>query len=375
MRLHPVLIVTLAFFLVFLGYNPPQQFMLAIFEERGEGALAQQVLVLLYVTIAIVGLVLPGIAHRLGSVRSTMIGAAATYALFVLVVASGHRSAMLGAAVVLGIGGTVLWGTMSRIIVTYGSEAGQGRSFGLVSVATSVAIAIGNKAFHRLWKPLGNNTFLVFTGAIVASIAIFALLPRERLEDAPAKSNAATKEGNGGLWLALALMSIHCCNAAWGGAINGGLMLFGKEHYGEAWINVIVVTPLVYCVAVIGGGWLTDRVGGVRTLLGSCCCFLGGVLLMTMFHKTVSWYSFGACIVAAAHGAIYAGVTGSIKALLNERARKFACYGLSTGGGVAIAIALIVSRMSVEVTFGLLIAAAAASCAIAGILFGVVKAR
>lgn len=375
MRLHPVLVVMLGFFFVFLGYNPTQQFMISVFNDRGEGALAQEVLVVLYAMIAITGLMLPALAHRLGTARSTMMLGAATYVAFIIAVAFDHRAGMLGAAVILGMGGTLLWGTMSRIIVTYGSGAWQGRSFALISVATSIAIAIGNKTFSVLWQAISNQTFFVCAGTVAASMGIFALLPNERLDDASLSREKDTKKGSGGWWLAVALMGIHCCNATWGGAINGGLMLFGKERYGMAWINVITLTPLVYCAAVLGGGWLTDRVGGVRTLAGSCICFLFGATVMGMFHDTVEWYALGACIVSAAHGGIYAAVTGSIKRLLNEQARKFTCYGLSTAGGVAIVSALLVSRMSVSITFELLIAAAAVSCVIAGILFGVVKEK
>ena len=347
--------------------------MLGMFEDRGEGALAQQVLVLVYAVIAVAGMVLPLFAHRFGGVRSTMVCAAATYVVFILAVACSKRDTMLGAAALLGIGGTMLWATMSRIVVAYGNSAWQGRSFAAINVATSIAIAIGNKGFHELWTGIGNATLFICAAAAGCGIGFFLLLPTERLEDAVGKREVKQSCGVHGWGVAFALLALHCCNATWGGSINGGLMLFGQKKYGEAWINLISLTPLVNCAAALGGGWLTDRIGGVRALAWSYATFFIGVVLIARFHESVLGYGTGACIVAAAHGAIYAAVTGSIKKFLNARWQKIVCYGLSTSGALAIVVALLVSRMPVEITFGLLIGAGAVGCVVVGAMAWVVK--
>lgn len=370
MRLHPIVILAVGFFLVFLGYNAPQQFMLVVFEKSGQGERAQQALILLYVVIAIAGVILPRYAHKLGTVRRKMVVATITYVLFVIAVYFGGTLTMLGAAVVLGFGGTLLWATMNQGVLRYGSKW-QGRGFAVINVAVATAIALGAKLFQWSFDVFGQETFLLFGGIAGTAIAAFAFLPSEHTEDRKAIEGDTHERGYG--WgLAVSLLAIYCCNTIWGGCINGALMLYGDRQFGASFVNVVALTPLINCAAALFGGWLSDCVGRRFALMLSAVWYACAGVALALSHDTLTTYCVCACVVSAAHGSLYAAASGCMK-LLQQRVQQRACFGLSTAGALAIAGMFSVSRMPVEFTFGILVVAGIVSAAIASIIYGVVK--
>jgi len=233
----------------------------------------------IYLGAAFGGILAGWLAGRLGIRRVVMFGAVMVAAGLWLSASGGLFELYTGHGVLMGLFGT---SCMFSPLLTYVSrwfEKRRGAAVALISSGQSVAGA--------LWPPLlqlgidtigWRHTMMMFGVFVaVAAISVTALFLRTP-PDAPAASHprtpaqrrASTLGLPPNLLMALLMVAVFCCCTPMAMPMQHVVAFCGDlgfpSQYGAAMLSVLLGTAFV---ARQFWGWLTDRIGGFRTLLFS----------------------------------------------------------------------------------------------------------
>jgi len=233
----------------------------------------------IYLGAAFGGILAGWLAGRLGIRRVVMFGAVMVAAGLWLSASGGLFELYTGHGVLMGLFGT---SCMFSPLLTYVSrwfEKRRGAAVALISSGQSVAGA--------LWPPLlqlgidtigWRHTMMMFGVFVaVAAISVTALFLRTP-PDAPAASHprtpaqrrASTLGLPPNLLMALLMVAVLCCCIPMAMPMQHVVAFCGDlgfpSQYGAAMLSVLLGTAFV---ARQFWGWLTDRIGGFRTLLFS----------------------------------------------------------------------------------------------------------
>jgi len=233
----------------------------------------------IYLGAAFGGILAGWLAGRLGIRRVVMFGAVMVAAGLWLSASGGLFELYTGHGVLMGLFGT---SCMFSPLLTYVSrwfEKRRGAAVALISSGQSVAGA--------LWPPLlqlgidtigWRHTMMMFGVFVaVAAISVTALFLRTP-PDAPAASHprtpaqrrASTLGLPPNLLMALLMVAVFCCCIPMAMPMQHVVAFCGDlgfpSQYGAAMLSVLLGTAFV---ARQFWGWLTDRIGGFRTLLFS----------------------------------------------------------------------------------------------------------
>lgn len=354
MKIHRTTwIIAASIFFVFAGYSPTQQFLLDSFEKQGRGDLAQAVLIVLYGALAATGLLLPKVSHRLPSIRATFVAAAITYVLFITTAAIANATAMITAAMLLGIGGALLWATVGRTVVEYTATELQGRSFAVINTAFGLGASIGVTAFQ-----VGGTLSMLAVSAGIG-MAVLALLPGARLRGMKEDHREKESGGKSVLW---PLLGMNAMAMIFTGLLFGGIMLFGLRQFGARYGFIVSILPLANIAGGIIGGWLSDKSGRIHAIAAMLTCFLVSTGLIAFGREQFFAFATATILGSVMYGGLYAALQGCGKELLSGEARANFFYFFQTSSSLGIVAAMIVSLSRIETIVNVLIAAALASC-------------
>lgn len=178
-----VKLLSIAFLLIFFGFDGIQQYVTTFFDEAGVKSVGFASLFIIYVVFALTN---PGAAvviARVGAKRS-MLAAVGFYTLYCVSLLNSQPFLIYVASALLGAAGAVLWTSQNSYLIRASDAAVYGANAGLFSTLFALGAASGVFLLGLLLPSLGYKTgFLLF-----ALVPLAAVIPLFLLQDIRAES-------------------------------------------------------------------------------------------------------------------------------------------------------------------------------------------
>jgi len=293
--------------LVVVGLRPITS---ALGTERSVVALAGA---LVWVGTGMGGIVMGWVADRIG-VRSTVVFGALMAALGLAVSTTGQVWALfLGHAVLIGLLGNSADFAPLVVYISRWFDRRRGTAVALISSGQYVAGMLWPTVFERAMTQFGwQATMLGYAVVVAAAIVPMALF----LQPPPQPSRAAAAMGGGrqrrarALGLPANLVQTLLCAAGFLCCVPmampaGHLVAFCTDlgipaAHGAAMLSVLLGSAFV---SRLFWGWLTDRIGGLGTLLAGSMCQALAIVAFTATQDEVGLFA-----ISAAYGLGFSGI-------------------------------------------------------------------
>jgi MFS family permease len=243
------------------------------------------------------------LSDRIGHARVFSTGVALSAVAFVLAATAPAFGWLLGARVLQGLGGGMIYGTAPGIVTLAASPAARGRALGFLNGAIGVAFAIGPIVAGALLELSGWRA--VFGSRLPVALVVLAwawlALPRgERLTGHPLIAIGDVAR----------FPVVHACALAF--LANAGIFaiwllapFYLVQHRGhDAVIGgvLFMLTPLGTAVAAPLAGRLVDRVGARLPSVAGLALEAAGLLLLSGATRTTPAIAVAAALFAAGFG-------------------------------------------------------------------------
>jgi len=137
-----VLLVSIGFFFIFLGFSAVQQYLVPIFELEGNASVALNSLLLVYIFFTLSGFITPNLISRFG-LKKTMIIASIAYTTFTIAAFSANVNILYIFSILLGIAAPLLWTSGSTYVIRSVSRKIEGESLGFQISMYSLGSFVG----------------------------------------------------------------------------------------------------------------------------------------------------------------------------------------------------------------------------------------
>ena len=243
------------------------------------------------------------LSDRIGHGRVFSTGVALSVVAFVLAATAPAFGWLLGARVLQGLGGGMIYGTAPGIVTLAASPEARGRALGFLNSAIGVAFAIGPIVAGVLLELSGWRA--VFGSRLPVALAVLAwawlALPRgERLTGHPLIAIGDVAR----------FPVLHACALAF--LANAGIFaiwllapFYLVQHRGHDAVLggvLFMLTPLGTAVAAPFAGRLVDRVGARLPSVIGLALEAGGLLLLSGATRTTPAIAVAAALFAAGFG-------------------------------------------------------------------------
>lgn len=349
-------VIAIGFFFIFFGFGATQQFLAAIFDAAGKARLALVSLLILYGAFAVGGLVVPYVLTRL-PLKKALVGAGATYVVFVVAAALGSPILLFAASVAIGVGAAFLWAASAEYITETVREDARGRNLGIVSAGQVIGAFSGISFVTSLLPYVSAPSILAILGA-TAFIGVLAfLLVSERH---PASHHRATQYfASFREPLILVVVPLIVIGFFFLGVLLSGLPIFVGRRFTLASVGVVgAVVQGAFAVGTFASGAFSDRIGRYRTMVVAAFLFLVGALLLLNAPDIVV-FTAGAAMAMVYSSMVYPVMSAVIGEWLPEEKRLHGFGMIQTAGAIGVIAAIVTSLFfSAEVLFRVLVGTA-----------------
>ena len=105
---RPIILLGIALFFIFFGFNAAQQFITPFFEQQGIVEVGFQSLILIYISLVFANPFAAAIAVKYGP-KVVVVGGSLAYSLYIASLVSGVVSLIYLASLLLGVGAGFFW--------------------------------------------------------------------------------------------------------------------------------------------------------------------------------------------------------------------------------------------------------------------------
>lgn len=134
--------LSLAFLLIFLGFNGAQQYVTSFFSQIGLPDLGFQSLILIYVFFTLSDPLASIFVSKFGAKKAMMVGVIA-YGLYILFLPTKLPIIIYLASILIGIGASLLWTGQNSYLVRASEEKSYGKNSGYFNTLTMIGSALG----------------------------------------------------------------------------------------------------------------------------------------------------------------------------------------------------------------------------------------
>lgn len=243
------------------------------------------------------------LADRIGHARVFSTGLAVTAVAFVLASSAPAFGWLLGARVLQGVGGGMIYGTAPGLITLAAVPSARGRALGFLNAAIGVAFAIGPIVAGALVEWSGWRA--VFAARVPVALAVFAwawlALPRGGTVAAYRRIALADVTRVPVLYAcALAFLANAGIFAIW---LLAPFYLVQHRGHDAVMAGVLfMLTPLGTSVAAPLAGRLSDRLGAWLPSVFGLAMEAGGLLLLSGATRTTPGVAVAAALFASGFG-------------------------------------------------------------------------
>jgi MFS family permease len=342
-------IMTLAALCVMsVGFGAPYLAVVALkpmAAELGERAVPSLAYSLAWLGMGVGGIAMGPIAARIGTRWTVMFGTVMVSAGLVLASRGTSWEIALGYGVFVGLLGIAAINAPLYVYVSHWFDRRLGTALALVSSGQYVAGAIWPVIFERTIAQVGwHDTMLLFGAAELVLVAPVALMLRSPPEiTGGAISTAERRLGGRVLGLRpnavlalLATASFFCCVPM--AMPQGHLVAFCSDlgiapALGAAMLSVLLGTAFLSRQI---WGWISDRIGGLRTVLASSACQAAAITALLLTQDEIGLFTVSAFFGFGFSGLIPAYVL-AIRELFpaSEASWRVPTFLLFSGSGMA----------------------------------------
>jgi MFS family permease len=342
-------IMTLAALCVMsVGFGAPYLAVVALkpmAAELGERAVPSLAYSLAWLGMGVGGIAMGPIAARIGTRWTVMFGTVMVSAGLVLASRGTSWEIALGYGVFVGLLGIAAMNAPLYVYVSHWFDRRLGTALALVSSGQYVAGAIWPVIFERTIAQVGwHDTMLLFGAAELVLVAPVALMLRSPPEiTGGAISTAERRLGGRVLGLRpnavlalLATASFFCCVPM--AMPQGHLVAFCSDlgiapALGAAMLSVLLGTAFLSRQI---WGWISDRIGGLRTVLASSACQAAAITALLLTQDEIGLFTVSAFFGFGFSGLIPAYVL-AIRELFpaSEASWRVPTFLLFSGSGMA----------------------------------------
>lgn len=177
-----VRLLSIAFLLIFFGFDGIQQYVTTYFDEAGVKSVGFVSLLIIYIAFALVNPVAAVVVSKGGAKRS-MLAAVGFYTLYCMSLLTTQPLLIYAASALLGAAGAVLWTAQNSYLIRASDSSVYGANAGFFSTLFALGAASGVFLLGLLLPFLGYKTgFLLFALAPLAAVAPLFLLQDIRAE-------------------------------------------------------------------------------------------------------------------------------------------------------------------------------------------------
>ena len=190
---QPVLLLSLAFLLLFFGYNGGQQYVTTYFSSLGVVDLGFYSLIIIYLFFTFSDPLAAVFVSKYGAKKS-MIISSLFYTLYMLSLLSKSTLLIYLGSALLGIAASLLWTGQSVYLIRTSEAHVYGKNAGFFSTLLAVGSGIGILVFGLVLQIIPfKDTFLIFSLFPTLAFFILCLLQSQKTVDEQNKINGQTK--------------------------------------------------------------------------------------------------------------------------------------------------------------------------------------
>ena len=295
---------------------------------------------------AVGGIVMARIAERVGVRWTVMTGALMIGAGLALSSQGGVWQLLVGHGLLIGLVGNGGINAPLYVYVSHWFDRRRGTALALISSGQYVAGALWPSLFERAISRYGwQHTMLLFAALAVAVIVPAAAVFLRPPPEAPAAGIGAAGPQPGarvlgfrpGVALALLSLASFCCCVPMA-MPQGHLVAFCSDlgilpSHGAAMLSLLLGTAFVSRQC---WGWISDRIGGLRTVLAGSACQVAAMVGFLAMRNEAALF-----MVATAFGLGFSGVIPAYVLAVRqlfpaaESARRIPVLLLCSGSGMA----------------------------------------
>src|SRR3989344_1482444 len=139
---RPIILLGIALFFIFLGFNAAQQFITPFFEQQGIVEVGFQSLILIYISLVFANPFAAAIAVKYGP-KVVVVGGSLAYSLYIASLVSGVVPLIYLASLLLGVGAGFFWMGENSFLFRTSKEDERGKNVGFIDTLLYLGTAIG----------------------------------------------------------------------------------------------------------------------------------------------------------------------------------------------------------------------------------------
>lgn len=290
-----VILLSLAFFFIFFGYNSVQQFITSFYSSK-TGFYS---LTLIFCFFFLAGPFSAVTVSKFGA-KKNMAFAAFFYFLFIISLISNIQLLVYLSSVLIGISAALLWTGQNSYLVKASSERSYGGNSGLFNTFLSLGSALGVIILGLLVSSLGYSKSFI----LLSALPLLGILVISRLKDLQSVENgkqlahikSAISSPN-----ALRLAMFYLAFSVINGLFIGIIPLIINNSLGVAFIGILSALFFIMPIALSYPiGKISDIVGRKLIIILGYFFAISGLILLSLSTNTVALVS-GVLILAAAN--------------------------------------------------------------------------
>ena len=271
-----ILLLSIAFALIFFGFNGVQQYVTVYFDQLGQGSVGFVSLLLVYLFFMIFSPLAVPIMTKLGMVPTMILGGL-VYGLYIYSLMVPSVVLVLVASCLLGVAAGMLWTAQGSYLLRSSDAGSYGRSAGLFTMIWALGAALGMMLFGFVSGRLGYHYSLILWGSIpFLGVGLLFFLPPRNVQDSRSTFMASLD----GKMIRLGIVNFVFMFMF--GLVIGSIPLVLKNSFSLVVIGIM--GSLFFVTSVLCsylGGRLSDIFGRrLLVMIGFLCAVLGLVCLV-----------------------------------------------------------------------------------------------
>ncbi len=284
-----ILLLSLAFGLLFFGFNAAEQHFTAFYQAIGKQNLAYESLAILYVAIILGNFIGPTVVRKIGT-RPAIIWGFVTYTILVFGIVTKNAVAIYGLSFLLGIGAGVAGIARTEILRLLAPKQKRGEYAGAIESVRTAGGFIGILAVGGLLQWLSIDNILILLGIVMITGTVLLL----KLENVRDDSQVGiSQQQNLNLMLNLvkdrALLLLVPYSVAGGfllGLVLGAIPAAIEKNFGVAWVGPITsIFHLTLAVVLLLAGYISDIKGRFGLIYASIIASIIATIIFLYFSS------------------------------------------------------------------------------------------
>ncbi len=274
---RPIIILSLSFGLIFLGFNGIQQYVTTYFSSLNNPHLGFISLLLIYLFFMISSPFSLSIRNKIGT-KTSLIGAATLYATYILSLLYPSQFLILLSSTLLGIAAGLLWTSQGTYLLDASNKVDYGKNAGIFTTIWAAGAGLGILLFGYITATTSfTTTIIIYATITIAGTLLLTLLPKTHTQTSTQIKEKIKRPTPQIIKIGL----INILFMIIFGLVIGSLPIALANHFTIKVIGILGSFSFISAVLFsYYSGKISDKIGRKKLLLISLITSLLGLLLM-----------------------------------------------------------------------------------------------